>query len=148
MNLPIESLVRRHMKGTSGFVLASDGAWCPFTLALEAPERLLGWSSNPEPWCNSFVAYTDAALWIVSPTNSVRVPWGDITDFEMPSSKEDAKSIGIHTPTGSYAVLLAGRYGEGGKYADLYSLTMLLNVICWHNRTSRPGTQAPDHRRR
>ncbi len=49
-------VVRRHMKGTSGFTLCDEANDAPVNLSLTEGESVIGWYRNPAPWEAHFLS--------------------------------------------------------------------------------------------
>ena len=129
MTLLFDSVVRRHMKDTSGFVLYADGAALPVALTLEGNEKLIGWYRNPAPWHDSVLLFTTNAIWTFDGNAAERLPLREIAGYESPQSKESATGIRIRFRDGFRFLRAAGASGPDNKYKDHLAILNILRAI-------------------
>ena len=97
MTLLTYSVVRRHMKNTSGFTLCDEGSRPPLNLRLADGESVIGWYRNPTPWESSLLVFTSTAIWTVEGGAAERIALADIVGYESPGTKELAAYGSEHT---------------------------------------------------
>jgi hypothetical protein len=129
MALLTYSVVRRHMKQTSGFMLFADGEVPPATLPLLERESLIGWYRNPAPWENSLLVFTSSAIWTVDGAKAERIALKDIVGYEGPGSKDGVSGLRVVTKDGFRFMRVAGCHGPFGKYKDFIGLEMVLRAV-------------------
>ncbi|HRG95413.1 MAG TPA: hypothetical protein PLR99_04125 [Polyangiaceae bacterium] len=129
MALLTYSLVRRHMKETSGFRPCDEGNSPPLALALAAGESAIGWYRNPAPWEGSILVFTSSAIWVVEGDAAERVALKDILGYESPGTKDGVSGLRVRTRDGFRFLRVAGSYGPYGKYKDFIGLMMVLRAV-------------------
>jgi hypothetical protein len=124
-----DSVVRRHMKGTSNFTLLEKGSSAPFHLPLDLDEAIIGWYRNPEPWQGSLLIFTSNAIWITEGEKLERVAMRTIVGYEDPETKVGVTGLRVRTSDGFRFMRVAGSYGPAGKYKDFIGLMMVIRAI-------------------
>ena len=128
MTLLTDSIVRRYMKGTSGFVLCDEGKLAPVTVSLADGEVMIGWYKNPTPWDGSSLVFTSHAIWSAEGDTKERIAFGDIVGYESPRTK-GVSGLRVRTKDGFRFLRVAGAYGPSGKYKDFIGLMMVLRSV-------------------
>lgn len=133
MALLVYSVVNRHMKNVERF---AKGAALPFAFDGEG-EGVLGWYTNPPPFEDDVVVFTESALHAKTRTGWLRIPFEDIERCEVPRSKQESDGVRLRTRTGIAFIRFAGRSGPEGKFSDAFSLVGLLQAVVVANTRSR-----------
>ena len=129
MALVFYSVVRRHMKRTTGFTLVDERNPLPFELALAEGETAVGWYRNPPTHEDSVLVFTSEAIWIGDMGVFERIPIDEILDFENIKRKEGLEGLWVETTKGRRYMRASGSYGPGGTFKDWAALMMILNVV-------------------
>jgi hypothetical protein len=129
MALLTDSVVRRHMKGTSGFTLCDEGTTLPVEFAMIEGESVIGWYRNPAPWEGSMLVFTSSAIWTVEGKARERIALKDIVGYESPGTKDGVTGLRVRTSDGFRFMRAAGSYGPYGKYKDVIALMMVLRAV-------------------
>jgi hypothetical protein len=125
----VAALIRRNMKHTSTFTNADESVSLPVQLSpRDSSETIVGWYQNPSPWQDSWIVFTDAAIYSVEHERAERVAFSDIIDYESPP-KTEPLGIQILTTEGPKFIRMAGSYGPFGKFKDAFSLGMVLRSL-------------------
>ena len=114
MAVLVYSVVKRHMKRSSAFVVAGD-AEPPHSISTSPSERLIGWYQNPPPWENYFIFFTSEAIHLVGKACIERVPLEAIVGYESPPSKIGVTGLRLLTTDGVRFVRIAGTTGATGS---------------------------------
>jgi hypothetical protein len=128
------SLIRRHLKACDRFTQPGEGKSLPSSLAAPEGEALVGWYSNPPPWEDDWLLFTDQAIHAYTRTEHVRIAWQNIIDYKTPSSKTNVNGVTLRTKDFERFIRVAGSHGANHEYRDAFSLTMLLNTLVNHHR--------------
>ncbi|MCB9593941.1 MAG: hypothetical protein H6719_14505 [Sandaracinaceae bacterium] len=128
----IRSLVRRHLRRASGFVVAAEGS--PLPVGAEPDEVRLGDYRNPAPWEAHTLVFTDVALYAEGRPPTYRLRWADVVDYELPPSKEGSVGVRILTPSGFAFARMAGTAGPTGNVKDVFGLIMILKTLAERRR--------------
>lgn len=118
MALVTYSVVRRHMKQTSGFTLSDGSNPPPVTLDLGEGESLIGWYRNPPPWEGSLLVFTSNAIWTVERGVTERVRLADIVGYESPGDERGSDRPASPNTRRFRFMRVAGSFGPFGKYKD------------------------------
>ena len=129
MALLFSSVVRRHMKGTSGFAAAAENAALPASVTLDGDEALVGSYRNPAPWEETSLVFTSEAIWIVEGDKTERMALRDIVGYESPGTKSGVTGLRVRTRDGFRFIRIAGAYGPNGKYKDFIGFMMVLRAV-------------------
>src|SRR5262245_59744750 len=93
MSQIMESVVKRYFKGSPHFIRSEPGVNPPHLVSIPSGEAFIGWYQNPPPWHEHIVAFTDQALYTFAPSETFRVLWEEITDYESLESKTDVMGV-------------------------------------------------------
>jgi hypothetical protein len=141
----VYSVVRRHMKKTSGhaFTVFDGVGPLPVELSLHPEEVVVGWYRNPPPWERYWIVFTSEAIYLVDEGQVDRIAVEDIVGYESPESKQDVTGVRVLTKDGFRFVRIAGCFGPNGNQRDAYSFIMVIRalvpgtpVISFQNETS------------
>lgn len=136
MSLNTSSVIRRHMKRSSNFVLCDDTARLPVVVPLESGEGLVGWIRNPQPWEETVVVFTSLAMYVTEGGHVTRIGLREVIDYDTPKDKADATGVQVRTAYGDFFIRMAGRYGPESKYGDVFNLLMILQTLVTHNKAA------------
>lgn len=137
MSFNSASVIRRHMKRSPNFVPCADIAQMPVQVRVEPGETPVGWLPNPPPWQDSIVLFFSTAIYSVEAGRVTRIGLDTIVDYEAPGDKLEATGVRVQADFGVHFVRMAGRYGAGGKYGDLFHFRMILQTLVARNRAVR-----------
>ncbi len=130
MPLLVGSVIRRHLRPTSGFRVAEPGAVPPNGFHAADGEDVIGWYIN-EP-AGPLVVFTTIAIHVVSDAKDAKVettPLDDLLDYELPASKRSAEGVFVRTPSGKRFLPMRGAHGVDGRFPDAWSLVQVLRVL-------------------
>jgi hypothetical protein len=148
MALVLYSVIRRHMKATGRYFELKDGRACPVLASLPSGEDLLGWYENPAPWEESFIAFTDRAIYGIERGDVVRIDLADLVGYEAPEKRLDVTGIRVRTRDGFRFLRVAGTHAarEGNaealkrvdlgdrRFSDAWSLVQVLHAVAGASR--------------
>jgi hypothetical protein len=129
MAVVVYSVVRRHMKRTSGFTVHDGDTPPPASFALGPEETIIGWYRNPPPWEGNLIVFTSKALYFVEDDRVERVGLNELVGYEDPESKTDITGVRILTKSGFRFVRIAGCFGPNGNRKDAYSFIMVVRAL-------------------
>jgi hypothetical protein len=134
MPLLVGSVIRRHLRPTSGFRVAEPGVLPPHGFRAAEGEEVIGWYID-EP-CGPSVIFTTVAFHIVSDGQVETILLADVLDYELPASKRKAEGVVVRTPSGRHLVPMSGAHGDHGRFPDAWNLVQVLHVLV-KDRTAR-----------
>jgi hypothetical protein len=118
MALAFYSVLRRNLSSTGRYFEAKDGKDCPIITHIAAGEELTGWYENPEPWQDTFLAFTQQAMYAVKAGNVARIELADVMGFERPAKSLDVMGVGVKTRDGVRFLRVAGTHKAQGRHAE------------------------------
>lgn len=131
MALPIQSLVRRHLKSTEGF---TDGRGSPLPWRIDVEnEHVVGWYRDSGQVDGASLLFTDSAIYVGGPESWRRVAITSIIGYDLLGAKGAATGVTVTTSEGAVAIPISGKSGPGGKYDDAFALLGLLRVVTLAN---------------
>jgi len=107
----------------------SDARGASLQIPFDAEEQLVGWYRNPSPWEESWVVFTDTAIYHGFPDRWDRIPFREVAHCEVPESKSDSTGVRLRTKDGIRFVRIAGRSGPQGRFSDAFMLVNLLRIV-------------------
>ncbi|AUX44002.1 uncharacterized protein SOCE26_054610 [Sorangium cellulosum] len=78
--------------------------------------------------------FTSMAVCTVDAGRVTKISLDKIVDYETPKDKLNVAGVRIRTADGFHFVRMAGRYGPDGKFGDVFSLLMVLQVLATRNK--------------
>lgn len=124
------------MRETSAFTRWAPGLEAPVDIPREDDEDWVGWYRNPPPWEDVVLLFSTRAIYVSEPSGVLRIPVHQVSGYDRLRKGDEVTGVRVVTSEGIRFVRIAGRYGPGDRYQDVFSLVRILKVLA--NRARLP----------